>query len=410
MKLRLRLLFLIFCTVFMTVLLPGHVQADKLTDMILEMDKKIHIRICGPNDENIVNTGSQYDRLDNIQEKLGLKKEAEKVKKMGLKPLPVLLIRSDEFYVYGTADEIYVSTEVMDKISSDDQLAFIIGHKLGHLAKSHITNEYNSKQKLSATIDRALLYPGKYVKDEDLQIPDDVAKAMLSSIKYSGKNEDEADAEGIKKVIEAGYDPEKALSVFDQTVNYLSDSISRTNSVDFGKRREKVQRVISDYLPIYAKHKVIDKALKVIKKEIDSETFVKPAQGDYSGYAWAKLNKEGNLILLVKGSGELPRADKDKIVLPLDASDIIILGVNPNTDDYFDVCTIRFEPDVFASQRYFDIDIPHEVHAKYVAHIIPKEACFVNEKIGIVLLMVKNGGTRQAKESFKEIKVSFVQN
>jgi hypothetical protein len=102
---------------------------------------------------------------------------------------------------------IYVTTSMLDALSSEDELAFVIGHELGHNENDH-TRELGrlysfctqSEGSLFPTLRAAVLAYGEHICGKSDELECDVSSLYLMA--------------------KAGYDPEKAENVFNLFLQY----------------------------------------------------------------------------------------------------------------------------------------------------------------------------------------------
>lgn len=130
------------------------------------------------------NYDEYISRVDNIRNRLGLPED------LGIKIYPSTDINA---YAAGSvrgdyeSPHILISTKMIDSASSDDELALILSHEYEHLAKNHTQKGLDL--------------------EEDLSQPNARSSGM-TFVPYTGKKwENEADEGGLKRYLEAGYDP-----------------------------------------------------------------------------------------------------------------------------------------------------------------------------------------------------------
>ena len=102
---------------------------------------------------------------------------------------------------------IYVNKGVLD-ISTDDELACVLGHEIGHVAAKH------SMKKLQAVLGYQILINIAFRKSStDLINSIDIIFNIVS-LGYSRKDERLADKLGVKYAWKAGYNPEGMITFF----------------------------------------------------------------------------------------------------------------------------------------------------------------------------------------------------
>jgi predicted Zn-dependent protease len=104
---------------------------------------------------------------------------------------------------------VYVTRQLMGLMDDESQLAFALGHEVGHIAANHahIREQYAQRNPLGVfgQIVGAIFGPGI---TDILQ-----ARSRLDSLSFSREQEYEADTLGLRYMIAAGYDPAGAAGV-----------------------------------------------------------------------------------------------------------------------------------------------------------------------------------------------------
>lgn len=104
---------------------------------------------------------------------------------------------------------VYVTRQLMALMNDESQLAFALGHEVGHIAANHahIREQYAERSTLGifGQIVGAIFGPGAA---DILQ-----ARSALDFLSFSREQEYEADTLGLKYMIAAGYDPAGAAAV-----------------------------------------------------------------------------------------------------------------------------------------------------------------------------------------------------
>lgn len=109
---------------------------------------------------------------------------------------------------------VYATRGLMDGLT-DDELAFVIGHEMGHVDYRHSVNqlEANQARRLGITAAVIVLSGGK-VNDTAMMAAEAVSGVM--SNKHSQGDENESDRYGLSLMARAGYDPVFALSTLEK--------------------------------------------------------------------------------------------------------------------------------------------------------------------------------------------------
>jgi predicted Zn-dependent protease len=105
---------------------------------------------------------------------------------------------------------VYVTRQLMGLMDDESQLAFALGHEVGHIAANHahIRERYAQRNPLGVfgQIIGAIFGPG--IVDNLLQ-----ARARLDMLSFSREQEYEADTLGLRYMVAAGYDPAGAAGI-----------------------------------------------------------------------------------------------------------------------------------------------------------------------------------------------------
>lgn len=104
---------------------------------------------------------------------------------------------------------VYITRQLMGLMDDESELAFALGHEVGHIAANHahIREQYAERNPLGVfgSIIGAIFGPG--INDVLL------ARSRLDMLSFSREQEYEADALGIRYLIAAGYDPSGASEI-----------------------------------------------------------------------------------------------------------------------------------------------------------------------------------------------------
>lgn len=129
----------------------------------------------------------------------------------GLDPARVTLTLIDSDEVNAFADlngDVSVTRGLLQIVEWDDELAAVIGHEIAHVARKHVKT--SQKQNLLAKVAVGLL--GAMTKSESLQTGAAVA-SNLTLLKYSRKQESDADDHGMRYMAESGFCPRGMVGV-----------------------------------------------------------------------------------------------------------------------------------------------------------------------------------------------------
>ena len=108
---------------------------------------------------------------------------------------------------------VYVFRGLVEKMSSDDELAVVIGHEMAHVAQGHVRAQLLRSQGMRMLAIPLMNLPGW---------PGIVARVLLAVggpialLKYSRENEHEADRLSVRYLRGAGYDPWGAVKMLEK--------------------------------------------------------------------------------------------------------------------------------------------------------------------------------------------------
>ncbi len=105
---------------------------------------------------------------------------------------------------------IYVTSEMLDFLSSDSELAFVLGHEMGHQVARHSIKAFEKAMLIDYFIRNS---KAGVIKNNKQAL--EVANFFLS-MKYSQTNEFEADRYGFKYATMSGYNPYAGVAFFEK--------------------------------------------------------------------------------------------------------------------------------------------------------------------------------------------------
>lgn len=112
---------------------------------------------------------------------------------------------------------VYVFTGLLDMVKSDDELAAVISHELGHAERRHSLQNFRA-----STIAVALL--NKAVKNKQDRETWGALLSYLTLMKFSRQQEDEADDIGQFRMAKAGYNPAAQVTLWEKFLKKFGDS------------------------------------------------------------------------------------------------------------------------------------------------------------------------------------------
>ena len=146
---------------------------------------------------------------------------------------------------------MFLQTGLLLRMTSDSELASVIGHEIVHYTESHNLKSMRSRrkaQKVVSLLSIPVNIAGGPLASTPLSL---IGAAYLSS--YSKSAEQEADIKGIKLIREAGYNPKAVMRVWGNYANESEAAGSRAMSI-FSTHPMVSERL--DYLDEYVKNNV----------------------------------------------------------------------------------------------------------------------------------------------------------
>lgn len=141
---------------------------------------------------------------------------------------------------------IFITEALLTRLQSEDQLAGVLGHEVGHVIARH-SAEQMSKQELTQGIAGAA---GVATGDVNSAYYAQVVANMVN-MKYGREDELESDDLGVRFMIQAGYKPEALIGVMD----ILEEASGGSSVPEFqsthpspANRRAKIQAAIEKYI------------------------------------------------------------------------------------------------------------------------------------------------------------------
>jgi len=108
---------------------------------------------------------------------------------------------------------VYVNRGLLEKMNSLDELAFVMGHEIAHVAARHSASQMSKAQLVNLGLIGLTVGTGGAAQDYGQLIN---MGAALAFNKFSRDDEREADHFGLNYMIRAGYNPKAALSSIEQ--------------------------------------------------------------------------------------------------------------------------------------------------------------------------------------------------
>lgn len=190
------------------------------------------------------------------------------VNRIGRKLLRASEINKSIFFTYSTEDTVNAYTElsgtvtvfrgILDTCEDEDELAFVIGHEIGHADGYHVAKSiavdtglsYGAKEaskvlnkNISSKLNKFGLESGTW---SDIA----VSKAQqLGSASYSKAHENDADLQAVDYMVKCGYNPLAGISILNKISVAYPDLFADHPSTD--KRIVNIYNYVKDKYPQY---------------------------------------------------------------------------------------------------------------------------------------------------------------
>ncbi len=144
--------------------------------------------------------------------------------------------------------QIFITEALFRLFKSEDQLAGVLGHEIGHVVGRH-SNEQMATTKLWSGLAQGA---GVLLSDGQSNAGSQIAGmvANMRVMKYGRDDELESDVLGVRFLIDAGYDPEAMIGVME----ILAESAKGSSQPEFmsthpnpGNRIERIRAAIKEY-------------------------------------------------------------------------------------------------------------------------------------------------------------------
>lgn len=110
---------------------------------------------------------------------------------------------------------VYVHTGILARMENEAQLATLLAHEMTHATHRHAVKQFRNIKNMTAFLATFQVVTGSLGGGYgDLVILLGTIGTLASVTGYSRERETEADTEGLKRMIEAGYDPTEAPKLF----------------------------------------------------------------------------------------------------------------------------------------------------------------------------------------------------
>ena len=110
---------------------------------------------------------------------------------------------------------VYITRQLMSLMDDESELAFTLGHEIGHVAARHAQQREAVENQLEWRIWPQILMGSIFGGAEAERAIGSLLTAKLQTLSFSREQEYEADTFGLRYIIAAGYDPEGAPAILE---------------------------------------------------------------------------------------------------------------------------------------------------------------------------------------------------
>ncbi len=142
--------------------------------------------------------------------------------------------------------QIFITEALFRRLKSEDQLAGVLGHEMGHVVGRHSNEQMANTQMWSGLAQGVGIMTSDGSNNTGAYIANMVAQSRV--MKFSRDDESESDALGVRFMIQAGYNPEALIGVME----ILAQASGRSGGSDFmsshpnpENRMEHIREVIA---------------------------------------------------------------------------------------------------------------------------------------------------------------------
>lgn len=147
---------------------------------------------------------------------------------------------------------VYVLNGLLNMFSNEDELACVIGHECGHINKRHSVKQLENTLGATGLLMGIDAFTRKDKSSKDL-LAVSAGLLELAKLGFSREDEYQADTEGIRYAVRAGYNPNAMVSFFTK-LQSLSPGLNKfeewtSSHPDTQKRIDNVNAVIAKEFP-----------------------------------------------------------------------------------------------------------------------------------------------------------------
>ncbi|WP_165007349.1 M48 family metallopeptidase [Neisseria yangbaofengii] len=203
--------------------------------------------------QRLVDTGSPTaHRVHTVFNRL--KPYAERANRTGVRfDWQMNVIRSNEMNAWAMpGGKMVMYTGMVERLKlTDDEIAAVVGHEMTHALLEHSKKAIGSQ--VLTGIGSSILAGATGIDGNLIGLGADLAAAKP----FSRRQENEADAGGVRLMAQAGYNPQAAISVWEKMNRVQSDtsiSILSTHPAN-NARINAIRKMLPEVMPVYERNK-----------------------------------------------------------------------------------------------------------------------------------------------------------
>jgi predicted Zn-dependent protease len=146
---------------------------------------------------------------------------------------------------------VFVTQRLVHELPTDGQLAYVLGHEIGHVVARHAAERLTTRQLAQGATGAAAVGAYGGGAAEAMSAPASLLLGSLLSLRFSRADELQADTLAVRYAAQAGYDPRAALAALETLHRlhpYDPSGFVQTHP-DPQLRREAVRQWIADQYP-----------------------------------------------------------------------------------------------------------------------------------------------------------------
>lgn len=166
-------------------------------------------------------------------------------------PYQVVIVKSDQVNALsGPGGYIMLTSGLVKQLQNEAQLAMVIGHEIAHITEKHALNDMKKSQLKEDIFKLAQKFGGKLGRDAfmgDIGLYSNMVSGMAEKAvghSFSGEDELESDAVGMRYAMDAGYDPRQMIEMLKILKNKEKPAGQKATHPNIDERIAEAQKVI----------------------------------------------------------------------------------------------------------------------------------------------------------------------